>query len=117
MTNYARTGRALEHAARKLLDDAGYWTMRSAGSKGAVDVLAMKPGQTLLVQCKSNGSLPSAEWNELYALAARLGAVPVLATGTPAHVEFGEMIARKAHGSRRKPMVRMVLDEVAEVTP
>lgn len=118
MTNTARQGRDVEHAARKALDDAGYWTHRSAGSKSVVDIVAIKPGQMLFVQCKRTGTIPPEEWNRLWQLAARLGATPVLARrGKPVTtIEFWELTSTKIVTGRPSPMVPFVLDEVAEAT-
>ena len=119
MTNTAAAGRAVEHAARKVLTVNGYWTHRSAGSKGEVDIIALKPGQMLFVQCKRRGVMAPAEWNRLWQLAARLGAVPVLARrGTPVTtIEFWRLTSTKIVTGRPSPMVPFILDEVAEVTP
>jgi Holliday junction resolvase len=119
VTNYARAGRAVEHAARHLLDDAGYWTQRSAASKGAVDIIALKHGQILFVQCKRSGALPPAEWNALYGLAMELGAVPVLAQIrlAPRRVVLHRLTAPKDGSRRQQPMEEFVIDEPAAVTP
>ncbi len=51
MSHYTR-GRAAEHRIRRILEDAGYETLRSAGSKGKVDVVAWN-GQTVrFIQAK-----------------------------------------------------------------
>lgn len=112
MANYAG-GRDFEHRTRRLLEDNGWWCQRSAGSKGAVDLIAVKPGQTLFVQCKRRGSLPPGEWNELYRLALKLGAVPVLAQQrlAPSRVVLHRLVALK-EGRGRQPMEEFVIDEV-----
>jgi hypothetical protein len=63
-----------------LLTRDGYHTWQARGSKGLADVLAIKPGQLLLVQVKSGRGVPReglgvahAGWNGLYDLAAELG--------------------------------------------
>jgi Holliday junction resolvase len=118
VTNYARAGRDVEHAARRALNDAGYWTMRAAASKGAVDVIGLKHGQILFVQCKRSGSLPPAEWNALYGLAMELGAVPLLAQIklAPRRVVMHRLTAPKRARQRVQPMEEFLLDEVAAVT-
>jgi Holliday junction resolvase len=115
--NTSRQGRDVEHAARRLLTEAGYWTHRSAGSKSAVDIIAMKPGQVLFVQAKRSGTLGPAEWNELWRLSVQLGAVAILARRKgprTASVEFMELTAPKDGTQRRQPMVPFVLDEPGE---
>jgi Holliday junction resolvase len=46
--------------------------VRSAGSKGLVDLVALKPSEVLLVQCKSN-TLTKEERTRLLELKQRLG--------------------------------------------
>jgi Holliday junction resolvase len=60
------------------LQERGFYCVRSAGSKGAVDILALARGQVLLVQAKVSGKFPPAERTELVRLADTLDAVPVL---------------------------------------
>lgn len=54
MSNYSR-GRALEHRAQKVLESVGYSTVRAAGSKGVVDIIAFGVGPVRLISVKSNG--------------------------------------------------------------
>jgi len=51
--NYIK-GRAFEYAVRKSLQEEGYEVMRTAGSHGHFDLIAIKPSQSIieLVQCK-----------------------------------------------------------------
>lgn len=79
MTRYA-TGVAFEREVRAFLEAEGYWCIRAAGSHGKVDVLALKPGQMLMVQCKRNGTCPPAERTELRRIAALVDAVPLVAS-------------------------------------
>ena len=76
--NYAN-GARLERDAKDQLETDGYWCVRSAGSKGVVDVLAMKPGQMLMVQAKKDGVCPPAERAALLELASRFEALPLVA--------------------------------------
>lgn len=81
MTRYD-TGRRFEWATRDRLSDDGYdLVARTAGSKTKVDLVAIKPGQVLLVQCKADGKLRPAERAALLRLASLLPgvAVPLLA--------------------------------------
>lgn len=70
MTQY-RKGRRAEYAARDILHDDGYpVVLRTAGSHGIVDLVAIQPGHVRLVQVKSTAKLrPSyaAELDELRA--------------------------------------------------
>jgi Holliday junction resolvase len=95
MTAYSR-GVYREKKTADHLRSEGYFCVESRGSHGPADVVAMKPGQVLLVQVKSgntdvNGALRDIWWNELYQLARQLGAVPVLAD-TPS---FGKLRLRR----------------------
>lgn len=80
MTNHYRSGRGVEYRNRDHLEADGYVVLRTAGSKGFVDLIGMKLGQLLLVQCKGTGKLTGADWNRLLERAAWVGAVPILAT-------------------------------------
>jgi Holliday junction resolvase len=51
MTNY-RDGRDHEYAVIADLERDGYRCTRAAGSKGIADIIALKPGEVLLVQAK-----------------------------------------------------------------
>ena len=55
MTSYSK-GRRLEYAARDRLIALGYYVIRSAGSKGLADLVALGPSDTILVQVKKKGS-------------------------------------------------------------
>ena len=84
--NYAN-GRSFEYRVILALTKAGYHCVRSAGSHGVVDIVAlmMDHGACLygwghvLVQCKRSGALPPPERNALFGLAMRTGALPVMA--------------------------------------
>lgn len=115
MPDTARQGRDNEHQARRQLEEAGYWTMRSAGSKGVADLIAIKAGQVLLVQAKRNGAMSVAEWNDLYATATGLGCVPLLARRENPRrvvVTFWRLAGAKDGVPRRQPKELFLLDEV-----
>lgn len=67
----------------ELLRRRGWFVVRSAGSHGPADVVALSPtdGHALLVQCKS-GRLTHEDWQGLRDLALRYRAVPVIAAWT-----------------------------------
>ena len=54
MTNYTR-GRSFEYKVRDYFRDLGWVVVRSAGSKTKADLVCMKAGITLLIQCKRAG--------------------------------------------------------------
>jgi len=76
--NYRR-GADLERAAKHYLEDNGYYVIKSAGSKGAADLAAFKPGEILFVQCKLDGYLTPAERVKFWQAAVASGAVAVAA--------------------------------------
>ncbi|HEX5473273.1 MAG TPA: hypothetical protein VFX12_01325 [Vicinamibacterales bacterium] len=78
MTSYRR-GVACERRARLALEAAGHFVVRAAGSRGAVDLLAVHPsGRVRAVQVKRGaGRVTAAERVRLQALAAWLPAVSV----------------------------------------
>src|SRR5690348_202220 len=78
MTHY-RQGADFEREVRTHLTRDGYEVIRSAGSKTKVDLIAFKPGQILVIQCKRNGVCPPAERSELIRIAGVIGALPIVA--------------------------------------
>lgn len=84
----AAIGRRVEHQVRDDLSSHG-WVIaaRAAGSKGAADLVAVRPGLVLFVQVKrTNALLPPAERQALIHLADTLGlhiAAPIVATKPP----------------------------------
>jgi len=102
-TNYT-WGYWLEKQVQAEFKKLGYLTISSRGSKGVVDVIAMKPGEDLLIQCKRDGYIPPAEWNELYSWATSLGKIPLMAQKAPSgkgNVYF-RLVGPK--GDRTQPM-------------
>jgi Holliday junction resolvase len=68
--NHARRGRAAEHRTRDVLRDQGFTVIRSAGSKGAIDLCAFDGDRVLLVQVKrGTARLSRTERTALLALA------------------------------------------------
>ncbi len=94
-------GRSFEYRTRDLLIKNGYYVVRSAQSKGLIDLVALKMGKVLIVQCKRGGLLDKGEWDELFSLARRIGAVPVFTERADGlNTNFWEIIAEKP---ARKP--------------
>ena len=115
-TNHYRNGRQFELRVRADLTAAGYWVLGSPGSKTKVDVLAVKPREILLVQCKKVGAAPlsAAEWNALLDIVAVFPpgiTIPILAVGGRGHRYF-QLTGRKTKRGHR-PMVPFHLDRLA----
>lgn len=77
MSRY-QVGGKFERRVRTYYERKGFFVVRSAGSHGPVDLVALKKGEVLLVQCKVNGQLSRADRGELVELAGRLGGRAVL---------------------------------------
>jgi len=66
-----RLGRRLEWRIRKILEEHGYEVIRSAGSKGKWDLIAIKPGCVRLIQVKK-GKVQKHKIKDLFPLVADL---------------------------------------------
>jgi Holliday junction resolvase len=77
-TLYAK-GRAFEYRVRDYLRSKGWWVLRSPRSGSPLDLVALKRGRILMVQCKLNGVFLFADRQELFDLAESVGAVAVMA--------------------------------------
>lgn len=97
------TGRNVEYQVLDDLRKRGYFVFLSPGSKGPVDLVAIKTGVTLLVQAKKGMTLYVTAWNALYDLAISVGAVPVLA-GTAGDLKYKQLTARKTGRKTKQPM-------------
>lgn len=108
-----RLGRAFEYVARDNLKARGYFVMRSPASRSPIDLLAVKTGTVLFVQCKRGGSIGVAEWNTLYDLAASVGALPVMAERhvSGRGVTYWLITEKKDGSKRRQPMVSFDPDQ------
>lgn len=101
-----RLGRQVEYAVRDDLRQRAYpVVLRSPRSGGPVDLIALKTGRILLVQCKRSMNLGVAEWNKLFALAESVGAIAVLA-GRPTGrgLAYAILCDTKDGSRRRQPM-------------
>ena len=73
-------GARFEHEVARYLADRGWFTLRSSGSHGLVDVIACRQGVFLFIQCKGrNGCVATDKWNALYRVATENNAVPLIA--------------------------------------
>ena len=80
MSKSYRKGRAFEWRVRDYLRGKGYLVVRSAASKGPFDLVALRKGEVLLVQCKYHGYISKKERETLVRVARMVGAIPVLAS-------------------------------------
>ena len=56
MSAYSK-GANFERRVRDYLQEIGFLVWRSAGSRTPIDIIALKAGEVLLVQCKLDGRL------------------------------------------------------------
>ena len=109
-----RRGVRFEHTTLYDLRSNGYYAQRTPGSRGVADVMAVKRGQVLLVQCKISGNLDPAPWNDLYDAAWLCGAIPVMAEkDAPGSLRYWRLERRKDGLGGRQPKVLFLIDEVA----
>lgn len=91
MTNKKyQQGRRFEYRVRDYLIQKGYFVVRSAGSKGSADLIAIIPhyshSKVFLIQCKYGKSpINRQEIVKLTRIADRNNAIPVLASITETH--------------------------------
>ena len=116
--NHYAKGTRFEHKVRDDLTNNGYEVIRAAGSKGGskADLIAIKPGELLFVQCKSNGTLPPDEWDRLVEVAGWVEqAVPLLAANGPAGrgVTYTRLLGPKRRNCRNQAVEVFLLDRVA----
>ncbi len=111
MTAYER-GVHFEKRVSAYLRADGYFCIESRGSHGPVDVLAVKKGQILAVQAKTDGAISIADWNELRTLAL-LGMVPILACREGRKLVLWELYGPRVKFDRNPPKRLFVTDQVA----
>jgi len=91
---------------------------RVAGSLGPADLVALKSGQCLLVQVKTearlgrNAQISPAEWNALRDTAHLCGGLPIVAVVGFRRVDWWQLIGPKERVMKRPPWVRWRADEV-----
>lgn len=107
-----RLGRAFEYRTRDALKALGFFVLRSPGSKSPIDLVAIRSGEVLFVQCKRHGQLGCSEWNELFKLARACGAIPVLASVAAAGrgLDMFSLTGMKDGSKRPQPMAPLRLD-------
>lgn len=103
-TNYAR-GSDFERRTKAQLEGFGYAVIRSAGSHSPADLVAMRHGEIVGVQCKRNGRLYPEEWNKFLDWCEAAGATPVLASKGPrgSGIIYSRLTSRK-DGRGRQPL-------------
>ena len=116
MSGYS-DGRKLEYAAMLDLTENGYWTIRAAGSKGAADIVAIKAGQLIFIQCKRSGVMAPAERAVLLDLATMFKGIPLCARWVKAGRAARTVEFRQLTGPGPKDWRPWSADYALEVTP
>jgi Holliday junction resolvase len=100
-----RYGRAFEYRVRDALRKLGFFVLRSPQSRSPIDLVAIRRGAVLFVQCKRSGQLPPGEWNELLDLSVSVGAVPLMAeiAKTRGEILYWRLLERKDGTKRAQP--------------
>ena len=107
-----RLGRALEYRCRDFFKARGYFVLRSPRSGGKVDVVAIRTGEVLFIQCKRGGSLGVKEWNDVFEISKSVGAMPIMAMVNPCGkgIDLYELKALKDGSKKRQPMELWLCD-------
>ena len=100
-----RLGRGFEYRVRDYLRKNGYYVLRSPQSAGPADLVALRPSEVLMIQCKRNGWPGLPEALKFWELAESCGAVPCLANMPgPRGVALWRIAEKPDHkGYKREP--------------
>ena len=74
------SGRAFEYLVRDFFIRRNYHVIRSAGSHGIGDIICLKKGTVLMIQCKLKGQISAEEKEALFKIANAVGAEPIIAS-------------------------------------
>lgn len=101
-----KVGRSFEYATKKDLEKYGYIVMRSPASKTPADLVAIRAGEIVFVQCKLHGAMGVKEWNEFIDYSEKGGATPVMAqrSQTGRGITYSLLTAKKDGSRKRQPM-------------
>ena len=78
-----RVGRQFEYRVRDIYKSKGYFVLRSPGSLGPVDLVAIRKGEVLLIQCKVAGYMRPKERSALLELSDPIGGKALCAARGP----------------------------------
>ena len=79
-TSRYRLGREVEYAAKRKLERFDYFVLRSPASKGAADLVALRLGEVLVINCKRNlRQCGPEDWNRTFRLAESIGGIALVA--------------------------------------
>lgn len=75
-----RLGRHFEYRVRDDMRKKDYFVLRSPRSGSPVDLICIRKGKIIFIQCKRGGVFPGKEWNIFYELCKSVHALPILAS-------------------------------------
>lgn len=75
-----RLGRQFEYRVRDDMRKKNYFVLRSPRSGSPADLVCIKKGKIIFIQCKRGGEFIVSEWNEFYELCQSVNAIPILAS-------------------------------------
>jgi hypothetical protein len=105
-----RYGRAFEYRVRDDMRKLGYFVLRSPRSGSPIDLVAIRRGEVVFIQCKTGGVLGPAEWNEFYNLSVSVGALPLMAERSGFRgVTYWRLIGTKDGTKKPQPKELFVL--------
>ncbi len=74
-----RKGLNFERKVKRILENQGYFVVRSAGSKGVADLVALSKTKKLLISCREKGNFTKTEKSLLLRKALEVNGQAVLA--------------------------------------
>ncbi len=99
-----RVGRSFEYRVRDAFRKIGYFVLRSPRSGSPVDLIAVKKGSLLFIQCKKGSILPRTEWNDLYKLSLSVDSIPILASSPFGQgIVYEKILDFKIEGKHKQP--------------
>ena len=96
-TNYER-GRRFEYRVKRFLEGEGWVVIRAARSK-PIDLVALRDGVVLFIECKKRGYVPRDQKDYQEGLARRAGATYIVVTPKNFKQFKQEIIGGKYHGN------------------
>jgi len=93
VSNYER-GRRFEWRVRDLLRKRGFIVLRCAGSK-PVDLVALKKGRIVLVECKSDGYIPPKQMKKLEKIVKKAGAELLIVSKDDYRFKIEALVSRR----------------------
>lgn len=105
---YAR-GRTFEYRVMNHFKELGFFVIRSAGSHGAADLIALKNPHKIMIQCKVGRWADVEEWNEFLSVCEHTGCAPFFAMNDNRKMRLFYLVDKKDGKGGKQPMVEIDL--------